>query len=244
MTMNANTLSECRRLGFYEALALCLKLALCLAGLALLACCHGCATDPATGDTTITIPAAAWDAATNAAARAAVAIREARDASAVPADPAAAPNPDGGAAEGRDPATTPQTPAVGSEPATSSVVLDFRYGGFDGSAAKEDARCVLGSPKITQANISYKWESGIPSDWKRFTTSKGPMVVACAFYWDDGKWVGGKMDWTDENRTSRACDHIHDGYNGWKADGWDAAKERAFCVVSADGKFRSNLITD
>lgn len=126
------------------------------------------------------------------------------------------------------------------------VVLDFRYGGFKGGGAKEDPRCRIGSPKITKDKISWKWETKIPSDWKRGSTSKGPMVISAAFYWDEAekKWIGGKMDWCDEARTSRACNHIHDGYNGWKSAGWDAAKKRAYCVVSADGKWRSNLIED
>jgi hypothetical protein len=119
--------------------------------------------------------------------------------------------------------------------------MDWRFGGFDGGKAKEDSRCRLGGVKITKDRIAYKWERGIPGDWKRGKTSKGMMVIAAAFYWDGARWVGGKMDWTDEARTARECTHIHDGYNGWQSAGWDGAKRRAFCVASADGKFRSNL---
>lgn len=68
------------------------------------------------------------------------------------------------------------------------------------------------------------------------------MVVACAFYRDGARWVGGKMDWTDEARSFRDTDKIHGGYNGWQSAGWDGAARRAFCVASADGKHRSNLI--
>ena len=71
-------------------------------------------------------------------------------------------------------------------------------------------------------------------------------VIFAVFYWDEAekKWIGGKMDWCDENRTSRDMENIYDGYNGWKSAGWEAAKKRAFCVVSADGKFRSNVPED
>ena len=152
-------------------------------------------------------------------------------------------------------ASDPATEDADSEDASSGSVagsvssspsLDFRFGGFKGDKAKEDPRCRIGSPKITKDKISWKWESGIPSDWKRGSTSKGPMVISAAFYWDETsrKWVGGKMDWCDEARTSRDTGHIYDGYNGWKSEGWDKAKRRAFCVVSADGKFRSNLLED
>jgi hypothetical protein len=134
--------------------------------------------------------------------------------------------------------------SVASAGGAAEPVLDFRYGGFKGGGAKEDSRCRISSPKITKDKISWKWETKIPSDWKRGSTSKGPMVVACAFYWNGEKWVGGKMDWCDEARTSRATDKIYGGYNGWQSAGWDAAKKRAFCVASADGKYRSNLLED
>ena len=147
-----------------------------------------------------------------------------------------------GGVEGLPKAEEPEAVA-GSTPAPR---LEFRFGGFDGSRAKEDPRCVLALGSITKDRITYRWAKGIPSDWSRGKTSKGMMVVACAFYRDaaSGTWIGGKMDWTDEARTVRECTHIHDGYNGWKSEGWDSAKHRAFCVVSADGKYRSNLIED
>ena len=177
-----------------------------------------------------------------------------RGATAAP-DPSPAPSEEkgagvhAGAADGVS--SDPATEDADSEDASSgsvagSVSLDFRFGGFKGDKAKEDPRCRIGSPKITKDKISWKWESGIPSDWKRGSTSKGPMVISAAFYWDETsrKWVGGKMDWCDEARTSRDTGHIYDGYNGWQSAGWDKAKRRAFCVLSADGKFRSNLLED
>ena len=136
------------------------------------------------------------------------------------------------------------TSGSAGESGSSSVVLDFKYGGFKGGKAKEDSRCRLGSPKITKDKISWKWLTKIPSDWKRKDTKKGPMVIAAAFYWDGSKWVGGKTDFCDESRSSRSATNIHEGYNGWNASAWDSAKKRAFCVVSADGKYRSNLIED
>lgn len=234
-----NDISEYRSLKFFEALRFVLALAVCLAVIAFLALSAGCAGVPEE------MPPGAYDFITNSVQRAVSAAEKAAEEYS---------RRDDGAGQTEDPATTSTgeheehgegaQASSDSPKSPSSPVLVFRYGGFDGSTAKEDARCVLGSPKITKDKISYKWESGIPSDWKRFTTSKGPMVVACAFYWDDGKWVGGKMDWTDEARTVRDATHIHDGYNGWQSAGWDSASRRAFCVASADGKFRSNLITD
>jgi len=144
----------------------------------------------------------------------------------------------------------PGVRAVSSPPSSSSssspdaAPMDWRYGGFDGSKAKEDSRCRISLVSITKDRIAYKWQTGIPSDWTRGKTDKGMMVVACAFYWDGSRWVGGKMDWADEARSSRDTDKIHGGYNGWKSEGWDSAARRAFCVASADGKHRSNLIEE
>lgn len=138
-------------------------------------------------------------------------------------------------------------PSSGDAPEpSSSFVADWRYGGFKGGSAKEDSRCRIGKLKIGGDSLSFKWESGIPSDWKRGETKKGPMIVACAFYFEEksGKWVGGKFDWIDENRSSRSLENIKGGYNGWNTGAWNAAKRRAFCVASADGKWRSNLVED
>lgn len=136
--------------------------------------------------------------------------------------------------------TSSQTSAASA----SSVVLDFRYGGFKASNPREDYRCRISGLRIGNDLLSFKWEDDIPSDWKRGDTKKGPMILACAFYEDGGKWVGGKFDWIDEHRSSRSLENIHGGYGGWNAGAWNAAKQRAFCVMSADGKLRSNLLEE
>ena len=94
--------------------------------------------------------------------------------------------------------------------------------------------------------MSFRWESSprIPADWKRNDGEKGPMIVAAIFFWDGKKWIGGKFDWIDESRTTRDFKNIYGDYNGWSADAFFGAKRHAFCVVSADGKWRSNLITE
>lgn len=219
-----NDIAEYRRLKFLDALRFVLALAVCLAVIAFLAFSGGCAAVPV-------LPAGAYDFVTNAAQRAVVVLHEARD----PATTSTKEHEEQG--EGAQASS-------GSPSSPGSPVLDFRYGGFDGSKAVEDPRCRLALVSITKDRIAYKWASGIPADWKRGKTSKGMMVVACAFYRDGEKWVGGKMDWTDEARTVRDCNHIHGGYGGWQSAGWDSAARRAFCVVSADGKYRSNLLED
>lgn len=191
----------------------------------------GCATDPATGEVSIRVPAAAVDFATNA-------IREYLESRAATAEGAA----DAESGAGESSGSTEAAPS--SAPAADSAPLDFRYGGFRGGKAAEDPRCRISGLKIGADSLSFKWETSIPGDWKRETLEKGPMIVAAVFYREGDKWVGGKFDWIDENRSSRSLENVHTGYGGWNAAAWKAAKKRAFCVVSADGKWRSNLVED
>lgn len=208
--------------------------ALCYAFVVAASCLwQGCATDPATGEVSIRVPAAAVDFATNA-------IREYLESRAATAEGAADAETDAGESSGSTEA------APSSAPAAASVALDFRYGGFRGGKAAEDPRCRISGLKVGSDSLSIKWETGIPADWKRGSTEKGPMILACAFYFDDasGRWIGGKFDWIDEHRSSRSLENVHAGYCGWNAAAWRAARRHAFCVVSADGKHRSNLLED
>ena len=228
---------QLRGLGFWRGLTIALfTVAAALLLAALLAGASGCASPGAE------LPSGAIDFVTNAAQRAVVVLREAReepdapDASEVPEVPEAA-----------GPAATPEAPAAASGPATSSETtapaLDFRYGGVRAKPT-EDPRCRISGLRIGSGSLSFHWDTGIPSDWKREDGDKGPMILACAFFLEGGKWIGGKFDWIDEHRSSRSLENIHGGYGGWDGAAWSAAKKHAVCVVSADGKWRSNLLTD
>lgn len=216
--------TELRRRRFFDALARVLVFALfivlfvaavVLAPAALLT---GCAAP------------GAIDFVTNAAQRAVVVLREARDGASTSAG--------GCEKNGEGAQASSDSPSIPPSPA-----LLFRFGGVKATPA-EDGRCRLSKLKIGSDSLSIHWDTGIPSDWKRGDTKKGPMILACAFYEDGGKWVGGKFDWIDEHRSSRSLENIHGGYGGWNAGAWNAAKKRAFCVMSFDGKYRSNLLED
>lgn len=141
-------------------------------------------------------------------------------------------------------ATAPASDSAGSVAGSSSssaVTLDYRYGGFKGGSAKEDSRCRISNFKMGKSGCSLKWETEIPGDWKR---GEGGFVIAAIFYKDGDRWVGGKFDWIDRSRSTRDFKNIDGGYNGWNASAFRAAKKHAFCVVSADGKLRSNLLED
>lgn len=139
--------------------------------------------------------------------------------------------------------TTTTTRAASTAAASIAATLEFRYGGVKANPAV-DSRCKISKLSIGRDSLSFRWDSGIPSDWKKGDTGKGPMVLACAFYLDGDKWIGGKFDWIDTARNTRPLENIRTGYGGWNAAAWDAAKKRAFCVMSADGRFRSNLLED
>ena len=137
---------------------------------------------------------------------------------------------------------------VAEAAAPSALSLEWRWGAFDGSRAVEDPSCRLSDLDVGRTALAFRYVSSpaIPAGWARRDTGKGPMVLACAFVWDEalGRWVGGKFDWIDEARTTRPLENIHGGYGGWDPNAWAAAPRHAFCIVSADGKKRSNIVTD
>jgi hypothetical protein len=122
--------------------------------------------------------------------------------------------------------------------------LDFRYGGFKGGKAKEEPGCRIGSLKVGKDKLSYKWEAGGCEALGAKDKADYSKTVACAFYWDGSRWVGGKFDWISTSRTSRGFENIKSGYNGWDSAAFFGAKKHGFCIVSKDGKKRSNFIEE
>lgn len=126
----------------------------------------------------------------------------------------------------------------------SSVDLDFRYGGFKGGRAVEEPGCRIGSLKVGKDKLAYKWEAGGCEALGAKDKADYSQTVACAFFWDGKKWVGGKFDWISTSRTSRGFENIKSGYNGWDSAAFFGAKKHGFCIVSKDGKKRSNFIEE
>lgn len=124
------------------------------------------------------------------------------------------------------------------------VELDFRYGGFKGGGAKESPNCRIGSLKVGADKLTYRWVSGGCEALGAKDKGDYSQTVACAFYEDAGRWVGGKFDWISTSRTSRSFENIKSGYNGWDAAAFFGAKRHGFCIVSKDGKRRSNFIEE
>lgn len=137
---------------------------------------------------------------------------------------------------------------LGEKPASASpsVALDFRYGGFNGSKAVEDPNCQIGSLRVSSTSLSYKWVKGGCETLGAKDKGDYSQTLACAFYWDEGskKWIGGKFDYVSTSRTSRTFENIVDGYGGWDSVAFFKAKKHGFCIVSVNGKKRSNFIED
>ncbi len=148
----------------------------------------------------------------------------------------------------QDPAKGGSVPEDGASSgvagSSSSVVLDFRFGGFRGGKAVEDSRCRISKLKVGKDSLSIHWDTKIPDDWARDKGEKGPLIVIAAFYKSGDAWIGGKFDWIDESRSSRSLENIKGGYGGWDGAAFTSAKKHAVCVVSADGRYRSKLIED
>jgi len=224
-----------------SALGLVAATALCFVVIGLVAACAGCATDPETGDVTIRVPARAVGFATNAVREYLEGLEEAAKGSAQ-ADSS-------GAAESGSPATAEGEAATSQpreEPDAVALQLDFRYGGFKAKNPQEVAGCQIGSLKVGSDKMTYKWVKGGCEALGAADKSDYSQTVACAFYFDEkaGKWVGGKFDWISTSRTSRGFENIKSGYGGWDAKAFFGAKRHGFCIVSKDGKKRSNFIED
>ncbi len=134
-------------------------------------------------------------------------------------------------------------PEAGTEPGRqdSAETLVFRYGGFKGGNALEDPATQIGAVKMSRSGMSYKWTKGDLGNWGLAHTQTD--ALACAFFWSDKEqaWIGGKFDWISTSRTTRDFKNIDDGYNGWRASEFWSAPRRAFCIVSKDGRVRTNL---
>lgn len=226
---------------FFRGLLLCyfvLCAALCGGAIAL----AGCASESQ-------LPPGAIDFVTNAAQRVVVLVREARENSSDPATGSS--GAEAGASSdvaGSEPSSNPTKPEDPATPTPASDVagshLVFRHGGFDGSKAAEDPATQIGAFKFSSSGMSYKWTAGDLGNWGLARTDAG--ALACAFYWSDKEqaWIGGKFDWISSSRLTRSWENVRERYNGWDPDAFFSAKRHAFCIVSKDGRRRTNLVED
>lgn len=141
-----------------------------------------------------------------------------------------------------NPPAADSTADVGqSASAAAPGPLVYKYGGFHGGNAVEDPNTQIADLHMTRSGLRYKWAKGNLRNWG-VTPDTNAGALACAFYWDGKQWVGGKFDWISTSRTTRDWVNLNGHYNGWNPDAFWAAPRRAFCIVSKDGKKRTNLL--
>jgi len=131
----------------------------------------------------------------------------------------------------------------GSE--TKRLKLQYAYGGFNGAGAVEDPNVAISGLRIHgRSGMSYSWKSG--SSLKPWGLSDGDAgAIACIFYQNsNGDWIGGKFDWISTSRRTRDFVNLNGGYGGWRPEPFHSARKHGFCIVSRDGRKRSNFITD
>jgi len=118
--------------------------------------------------------------------------------------------------------------------------LQWKYGGCNGSAAKEDTsdggyKLVSGS--VSNKAITFNGQGGM---WG-YTHDKA-YARNCIFFEESGEWYGGFWEWGSVDRVRREFDNIHDGYKGWDGARFDRAKKVLFFVMNKSGSKRSNLL--
>ena len=127
-----------------------------------------------------------------------------------------------------------------SADAVDFSLLEWRWGGVNGSKASPVAGCEIGSLKVTSSKLTYKWVSGGCVQLGALRKSVA-NCLACLFCLIDGRWVGGKFDWISTSRTSRDLNNIIGGYNGWDKNAIGKADAYAFVIISDGGRLRSNV---
>ncbi len=137
--------------------------------------------------------------------------------------------------------TLPTTKESSTVDTVDFAALDWCWGGFKGGGAKTVDGAEITALKVTASGLSYKWAKGGCEKLGASSSTDYSATLACLFVRVGGKWQGGKVDWISTSRTTRDFANVREGYNGWRKDAIEAADAYAFCVVSKDGRKRTNV---
>ena len=146
------------------------------------------------------------------------------------------------------PEKAPATPESGGATRVGPDDVDFSllqwsYGGFKGGGATLSSTARIKNLSVSSSGLSYSWAAGGCEDLGATSKADADHTIACLFVLVGGSWRGGKFDWVSTTRTSRDFKNIIGGYNGWPKDSIGKADKYAFCIVSKDGKARTNVIS-
>ena len=115
------------------------------------------------------------------------------------------------------------------------------FGGFHGEKAQAVPGCEIDGLCVGYNAMRYRWRKG----GCEMLGAAGPddaSCLCCLFVLNSGVWRGGKFDWISTTRTTRSMNNIHGGYRGWSTDVFAHAEAYAFCIVSKNGRKRTNTI--
>lgn len=136
----------------------------------------------------------------------------------------------------------PDQGGSGGGGSTQSFKALCTYGGFNFTNAKEDSTAQIKGLTVKNKGMSYSWASATKlKNWGLVDGDAGALAVF-AVKGSDGQYRGGKFDWISASRVTRSWENIRSGYHGWPKDAIETAKGYAFCIVSKDGKKRTNWI--
>ncbi len=124
-------------------------------------------------------------------------------------------------------------------------LLQWTYGGFNGSGAAHDKNVLIDNLSITSKGMSYSWVSGGCENIGASGRGDYSKTLACLFVLQGGVWRGGKFDWISSSRLTRDWANInghHAGYGGWDETAIDTGDDFCFVIVAANGKSRTNVI--
>lgn len=116
------------------------------------------------------------------------------------------------------------------------------YGGFRFENAVEDPAAQIQSLTVTKNGMKYGWKSGSSLKGWGLSDTQASALAVFAVKGSDGIYRGGKFDWISKSRITRSFENIRSGYHGWPKDAIETAKGYAFCIVSENGKKRTNWI--
>ena len=98
---------------------------------------------------------------------------------------------------------------------------------------------LLNSASMNNNSISTSYK---PYDWPSIIVKVRVDAICCIFYEKGNDIVGGKFDWWRAGgQDSKTLENLHNGYNGHIVP--SAGSKVWTCIVSVDGKKRSNTIS-
>lgn len=115
-------------------------------------------------------------------------------------------------ADAGDSTDNPGPVASGSAPSASDPFIDTgkaKWIGPNGSKARVSA----GLSNLTMDGKAFRYSPDKATEaWEPHQGEKNVNQYACAFFWRNGKWTGGKFDFSTFSRKSRPVGNLENGY--------------------------------